>query len=83
MFICAMVIWCAVTLKTRLESGPVTADLTTTVHVVHRYKLLKNGVKSIHLLNTGGKTLQRNTFKISIKLPVILLFYLFIFVKKI
>jgi len=32
--------------KTRFESGPVTADLTTTV--VHSYKLLINNVKSVH-----------------------------------
>jgi len=32
-----------------LESGPVTADLTTTV--VHSYKALKNDVKLIHSLD--------------------------------
>jgi len=32
----------------RLESGPVTADLTTTV--VHSSKLLINGVKHVHSL---------------------------------
>jgi len=35
-------------LKTRLKSGPVTADLTTTV--VHNSKLLINDVKPDHLL---------------------------------
>jgi len=34
--------------KTRLESGPVTADLTTTV--VHSSKLLINDVKPDHSL---------------------------------
>jgi len=43
MFICGMVFRCAETLKTRLQSGPVTADLTTTV--VHSSKLLINYVK--------------------------------------
>jgi len=33
-------------IKTRLVSGPVTADLTTTV--VHSYQLLINDVKSVH-----------------------------------
>jgi len=40
MFICGMVCW---HLKTQFESGPVTADLTTT-------KLLINDVKPVHLL---------------------------------
>jgi len=40
MFICGMVLRCADTFKTRLESGPVTADLTTTV--LHSSKLLVN-----------------------------------------
>jgi len=35
-------------IKTWLESGPVTADLTTTV--VHSYKLLINDVKPDHSL---------------------------------
>jgi len=38
MFICSMVLRCTGTLK--LESGPVTVDLTTTV--VHSYKLPRN-----------------------------------------
>jgi len=38
---------CADTLKPWFESGPVTADLTTTV--LHSYKLLINGVKPVHL----------------------------------
>jgi len=38
-------------LKTRLESGPVTADLTTTV--VHSYQLLINDVKPVHSLMPG------------------------------
>jgi len=38
-----MVLWHS---KTRLESGPVKADLTTTV--VHTYKLLINDVKPVH-----------------------------------
>jgi len=37
-------------LKTQLESGPVTPDLTTTV--VHSYKLLINDVKPDHSLKT-------------------------------
>jgi len=43
MFICGMVLRCAGDIKTRLESGPVTADLTTTI--VHNYTLLINDVK--------------------------------------
>jgi len=45
MFICGMVLvyW---QLKTRLESGPVTAELTTTV--VHRYESLRNDIKRVH-----------------------------------
>jgi len=39
MFICGMALRCAGNLKSCLESGPVTADLTTTT-VVHSYKLL-------------------------------------------
>jgi len=35
-------------IKTRLESGPVTADLTTTV--IHSYKLLINNAKFFHSL---------------------------------
>jgi len=35
-------------MKTWLQSGPVTADLTTTV--AHRYKLLINDIKPVHLL---------------------------------
>jgi len=35
-------------IKTSLESGPVTADLTTTV--IHSYKLLINDVKPVHSL---------------------------------
>jgi len=42
MFIC-MYFSVLVILKTRLESGPVTADLTTTV--IHSYKLLINKVQ--------------------------------------
>jgi len=34
--------------KTQLESGPVTADLTTAI--IHSYKLLINNVKPIHKL---------------------------------
>jgi len=37
-FNCGMVLWCAGAIKSRLESGPVTADLTTTA--IHSYKLL-------------------------------------------
>jgi len=48
MFICGMVLGCVGTFKTRLESGPVAADLTT---VVHSSKLLINDVKPItHLI---------------------------------
>jgi len=47
MFICGMVLFCAGTFKTWLESGPVTADLTTTVIHVHSYKLLINNVKPV------------------------------------
>jgi len=39
--------------KTRLESGPVTADLTTTV--VHSYKLLINNDIPVHSLTLRGK----------------------------
>jgi len=35
-------------IKKRLESGPVTANLTTTV--IHNYKLLINDIKPIHSL---------------------------------
>jgi len=35
-------------IKTRFESGPVTADMTTTV--LHIYTLLINGFKPVHLL---------------------------------
>jgi len=59
MFICGMVLRCA-GISNRLESGPVTADLTTTVvhsytvdlttTVVHSYKLLINDVKPAHSL---------------------------------
>jgi len=48
MFICGMVLRVCWHIKTRLESGPVTADLTTTV--VHSYKLLTNNVKPVHSL---------------------------------
>jgi len=43
-----MVLLCTGTLKPLLESGPVTADLTTTV--VHSYKLLINDGKPVHSL---------------------------------
>jgi len=47
-----MFIWvwyfCVLTHKIWLESGTVTADLTTTV--IHKYKLLINNVKPIHSL---------------------------------
>jgi len=36
-------------IKTGFESGPLTADLTTTV--VHSYKSLINDVKPVHSLN--------------------------------
>jgi len=64
MFICGMVLPCAgtscfpgkhSTLKPRLESGPVTADMTTTV--VHSSKLLINDVKPTH-------SIKINIFKI-------------------
>jgi len=45
-FICGVVLRCAGTLKPRLESGPVTGDLTTAV--VHSYKLLINDFKLVH-----------------------------------
>jgi len=48
MFVCGRVLRCAGTDKTRFESGPVTADLTTTV--VHNFKLLINDVKPDHSL---------------------------------
>jgi len=47
MFICGMVLVCW-HFKTRLVSGPVTADLITTV--VHSSKLLINDVKPDHSL---------------------------------
>jgi len=51
-FICGMVrrsvYW---HLKTRLESAPITADLTTTV--VYSYKLLINDVKPVRSLDLG------------------------------
>jgi len=47
MLICGMVLWCVGTLKPWLDSGPVTADLTTTV--VHSCKLLINDFKPNHL----------------------------------
>jgi len=50
MFICGMVLRCAGTLKTRLESEPVTADLTTTVVHTRSYKLLINNIKPVHSL---------------------------------
>jgi len=46
MCIFGMVLLCADTFKTQLESGPVTADLTTTV--VHSDKSLINNIKSVH-----------------------------------
>jgi len=52
MFICGMVLRCAGTIKARLESGPVTADLTTTV--VHRCNLLMNDVKTRSLTHSCG-----------------------------
>jgi len=48
MFICGMILWVCWDIKPRLESGPVTADLTTTV--VHSSKLLINNVKPVHSL---------------------------------
>jgi len=36
-------------IKSQLESRPVTADLTTTI--LHRYKLLINDIKPVHLCN--------------------------------
>jgi len=41
-----MAFQCAGTLKPRLESGPIAADLTTTV--VYSYKLLEKDVKPNH-----------------------------------
>jgi len=50
MFICGMVFRCVCWhIKTCLESGPVTADLTTTV--VHSSKLLINDFKHVHSLS--------------------------------
>jgi len=46
MFICVTVLWCAGIFKTRLESGPVAADPTTTV--VHSYRYV--AVKPVHSL---------------------------------
>jgi len=50
MFICGIfdtsVCWY---FKTKPESGPLTADLTTTV--VHSFKLLRKDIKPVHLLN--------------------------------
>jgi len=51
MFICGIVLWCTDALKPRLESGTVTADLTTTV--THKYKLLINDVKPVQSLSYG------------------------------
>jgi len=48
MFICGMVLRVCWYLKTQLESGPVTTDLTTTV--VHSYRLLINDIKHSHTL---------------------------------
>jgi len=50
MFICGMVLRCDGTLK--LEYGPVTADLTTTV--VHSSKLLINDIKPDHSLTLNS-----------------------------
>jgi len=55
--------------KTRLESGPVTADLTTSV--VHGSKLLINDVKSDHSLlllgnALGIKALGHYSFKLDV-----------------
>jgi len=58
MFICSMVPWCADTLKTRLESGPVTADLKTTV--VHSSKLLINSYRDLSETDYILKNLNTN-----------------------
>jgi len=59
MFICGMVLQCTGTDKTWLESGQVAEDLTTTVDIQCRYKLLINDVKPIlHSLNKTKKYLQ-------------------------
>jgi len=49
-------------LKTRLESGPVTVDLTTTV--VHSSKLLINDGKPDHSLTTKRKNEEEKSHEI-------------------
>jgi len=78
MFICDMVLRCAGIIKTRLESGPVIADRTTTV--VHRSKLLINDVKPDHSLayfkmldncrQTADVILRTKSWKIDVKTNV-------------
>jgi len=53
-------------IKNWLESGPVTADLTTVV--VHRYKSLKNDIKPVHSLvsyKVCSKSVPRRKFCIA------------------
>jgi len=45
MFMCGMVLQCAGMLKPWVDSGPVTADLTTTIIHIFSYKLLIIEVK--------------------------------------
>jgi len=61
LFICGIVIWCAGKLTHGFESGPVTADLTTTV--VHSYKLLINEVKPVHTQLNNVITLRITIFQ--------------------
>jgi len=51
--ICGMILHCAGTLKVKtwLETGPITADLTTTVVHTCSYKSLINDFKPIHSLH--------------------------------
>jgi len=55
MFICDMVLRCTGTLKAGFKSGPVTADLTTTV--VHIY----DNVQSVHSLTPPVKKSRPST----------------------
>jgi len=59
-------------IKTRLESGPVTADLTTTV--VHSYKQLINDVKPVHSLIQSIDIRLEMSNKLHMSLTVNILF---------
>jgi len=61
MVICSMLLQCAGTLKTWVESGSVTADLTTTV--IHSYKSMRHDIKPVY----SHTLLLQNCLKMSTK----------------